>query len=153
MPRLSGSEAFRAREGMVVFTEDELEACLDPLGGGGVIIGDLRRNNRRLNTPPSVCGLGESPFLGGDASPRGVGQSPFAGPCNLMGMVGTFLGPWGVPATLCGGALLGTTWVLASGRGRVVPDAKLPFGTFLALAAAPLLLWGEGLAAWYLGRF
>ena len=75
------------------------------------------------------------------------------GDVMLMGMIGAYLGPWGVPAVLCGGALLGTVWLLASGRGRLDPGAKLPFGTFLAAAAAPLALWGEPLARWYLGRF
>ena len=75
------------------------------------------------------------------------------GDVMLMGMVGAFLGPWAVPAVLFGGALLGTVWALAAGRGRVKGTAKAPFGTFLALAAAIVLLAGEQLAAWYLARF
>ncbi len=75
------------------------------------------------------------------------------GDVMLMGMVGAFLGPWAVPAVLFGGALLGTVWALAAGRGRVEGTAKAPFGTFLALAAAIVLLAGEQLAAWYLARF
>ena len=54
----------------------------------------------------------------------------------LMAMVGAFLGPWGGPAVLFGGAFLGTAWALVAGRGRVQGQAKLPFGTFLAAAAA-----------------
>ncbi|RKZ14706.1 prepilin peptidase, partial [bacterium] len=83
---------------------------------------------------------------------RGVAGMGF-GDVMLMGMVGAFLGPWGVPTVLCGGALLGTVWALVAGRGRVDGNAKLPFGTFLALAAAIVLLAGERMAVWYLGRF
>jgi leader peptidase (prepilin peptidase)/N-methyltransferase len=83
---------------------------------------------------------------------RGVAGMGF-GDVMLMGMVGAYLGPWAVPAVLCGGALLGTVWALAAGRGRVEGTAKLPFGTFLAAAAAVALLAGPQLAAWYLGRF
>jgi leader peptidase (prepilin peptidase)/N-methyltransferase len=83
---------------------------------------------------------------------RGMAGMGF-GDVMLMGMVGAFLGPWAVPAVLCGGALLGTVWALAAGRGRVEGTAKLPFGTFLALAAAIVLLAGEQLATWYLERF
>ena len=71
----------------------------------------------------------------------------------LMGMVGAFLGPWGVPAVLFGGACLGTLWALAAARGRLEGQAKLPFGTFLAAAAAVMLLAGDQLTAWYMGRF
>ena len=74
------------------------------------------------------------------------------GDVMLMGLVGMFLGPWGVPAVLFGGALLGTVWALAAGRGRVERAAKLPFGTFLAAAAAVWLLAGDAFLAWYLGR-
>jgi len=75
------------------------------------------------------------------------------GDVMLMGAVGMFLGPWGVPAVLFGGALLGTLWVLAAGRGRLAGTAKLPFGTFLAAAAAVWLLAGDAVVRWYLGRF
>lgn len=73
------------------------------------------------------------------------------GDVMLMGMVGAFLGPWGVLGTLFGGALAGTAYVLVAGRGRVQGAAKLPFGTFLAGAAAVVLLAGPRIAAWYLG--
>jgi leader peptidase (prepilin peptidase)/N-methyltransferase len=73
------------------------------------------------------------------------------GDVMLMGMVGAFLGVWGVFGTLFGGALFGTLWIVISTRGRVQGNAKLPFGTFLALAAAVVLLAGPALARWYLG--
>jgi leader peptidase (prepilin peptidase)/N-methyltransferase len=72
------------------------------------------------------------------------------GDVMLMGMIGVFLGPWGVVAVLFGGALLGTLYVVAAGRGRLDGAAKLPFGTFLAAAAAIVLLAGDLIAGWYL---
>ena len=75
------------------------------------------------------------------------------GDVMLMGMVGVFLGPWGVPAVLFGGALLGTLYALTAGRGRLAGAAKLPFGTFLAAAGAVVLLFGHDIFAWYLSRF
>ena len=75
------------------------------------------------------------------------------GDVMLMGMVGVYLGPEGVPAVLFSGALLGTLYVLAAGRGRLDGSAKLPFGTFLAAAAAAWLLAGDTVTHWYLGRF
>lgn len=74
------------------------------------------------------------------------------GDVMLMGMVGVFLGPWGVLGTLFGGALLGTVYALTAGRGAVDGAAKLPFGTFLAAAAAIVLLWGPQLLRLYLSR-
>lgn len=73
------------------------------------------------------------------------------GDVMLMGMVGAFVGPWGVLGTLFGGAVAGTVHALVAGRGRVRGGDKLPFGTFLAGAAAVVLLAGPDLAAWYLG--
>ena len=71
----------------------------------------------------------------------------------LMAMVGVFLGPGGVPAVLFGGALLGTLYAVTAGRGRLAGAAKLPFGTFLAAAAAVVLLFGGEIFSWYLSRF
>ncbi len=75
------------------------------------------------------------------------------GDVMLMGMVGSFLGPWGVPGVLFGGALFGSIYAVISGAGKLNGGAKLPFGTFLAAASAVVLLWGEPLAKWYLGIF
>jgi leader peptidase (prepilin peptidase)/N-methyltransferase len=74
------------------------------------------------------------------------------GDIMLMGMVGAFLGPWKVLAVLFGGALLGTIYALTAGRGHVNGAAKLPFGTFLAVAASLVLFFGDGIFRWYLGR-
>jgi leader peptidase (prepilin peptidase)/N-methyltransferase len=73
------------------------------------------------------------------------------GDVMLMGMVGTFLGPWAAAAVLGAGALLGTLFVLGRGRGRLDGSAKLPFGTFLAAGAALIMLAGPALWAWYSG--
>jgi leader peptidase (prepilin peptidase)/N-methyltransferase len=75
------------------------------------------------------------------------------GDVMLMGMVGVFLGPWGVPAVLFGGALFGTLFAVTAGRGRVEGASKLPFGTFLAAAAVVVLLFGKVIFTWYLSRF
>jgi leader peptidase (prepilin peptidase)/N-methyltransferase len=75
------------------------------------------------------------------------------GDVMLMGMVGIFLGAWGVLAVLFGGALLGTIYALTAGRGSVQGAAKLPFGTFLAAASAIVLLYGQEILALYLSQF
>ena len=73
------------------------------------------------------------------------------GDVMLMGMIGAFLGVWGVLGVLFGGALLGSLFALTRGRGRIDGAAKLPFGTFLALAGGIVLLVGHDLFSWYLG--
>lgn len=73
------------------------------------------------------------------------------GDAMLMGMVGAFLGPWAVAGVLGVGALLGTGYVLVRGAGRLQGDAKLPFGTFLAAAAAGVFWAGPAAWRWYLG--
>lgn len=75
------------------------------------------------------------------------------GDVMLMAMVGVFLGPWGVPAVLFGGALFGTLYALTAGRGGLTGGAKLPFGTFLAAAGAVVVLFGDVIFTWYLSRF
>lgn len=69
----------------------------------------------------------------------------------LMGMVGAFLGPIGVVLVLFGGSLLGTLYILVRLRGRIDGQAKLPFGTFLAAAAALAVPVGDPLVRWYFG--
>jgi len=75
------------------------------------------------------------------------------GDVMLMGMVGVYLGPLGVLAVLFGGSLLGAVYAVAAGGGQVQGDAKLPFGTFLALSAAIVLLFGARLFSLYMARF
>lgn len=105
-------------------------AMLGALIGGGVILA-VSYGYRLVR---GVVGMG-----GGDVM--------------LMALVGVFLGPWGVPAVLFGGALFGTLYAITKGRGRLAGAAKLPFGTFLAAAAAVVLMFGGDIFAWYLSRF
>jgi len=73
------------------------------------------------------------------------------GDVMLMGAVGACLGAAGAAAVLFGGALFGTAYAVVRRRGALDGAAKLPFGTFLAAAAAVILLAGEPLLRWYLG--
>jgi leader peptidase (prepilin peptidase)/N-methyltransferase len=67
----------------------------------------------------------------------------------MMAMVGAFLGWEGVILTLFGGALLGLLiFVPFTLRKRRL----VPFGVFLALAAALTLVFGDAIVAWY-GHF
>lgn len=72
------------------------------------------------------------------------------GDIKMMATVGAFVGWHGVLLTLFGGALLGTlvfvplTLVFRSER-------LVPFGVFLAAAAALTFLFGDAVFAWYLG--
>ncbi len=73
------------------------------------------------------------------------------GDVMMMGMLGAFTGPWGVPAVLFAGALTGTLYAAFWG-GRVDDGSpKLPFGTFLALGGAVIYFYGPEIFAWYLG--
>lgn len=70
------------------------------------------------------------------------------GDIKMLAMIGAFVGWKGALLSLFGGALLGTlvfvplTWR----RQRLVP-----FGVFLAAAAAATFVYGDAVAAWYLG--
>ncbi|HOX26275.1 MAG TPA: prepilin peptidase [Candidatus Krumholzibacteria bacterium] len=72
------------------------------------------------------------------------------GDVMLMAMVGTFLGPGAAAGVLGAGALLGTIYAIARAGGRPDGLGRLPFGTFLAAAAAVVLLWGSRIWTWYL---
>lgn len=73
------------------------------------------------------------------------------GDVMLMGMVGAFLGAWGVVLVLFGGALLGSLYALLQRRASLSAQSRLPFGTFLAAAAGIALLVGEPIRQWYVG--
>lgn len=68
------------------------------------------------------------------------------GDVKMMAMVGAFLGPSGVLLTLFLGALFGSVVFgpISLRTGRLVP-----FGVFLAAAAALVHGWGDALVAWY----
>jgi leader peptidase (prepilin peptidase)/N-methyltransferase len=73
------------------------------------------------------------------------------GDVKMLAMIGAFLGWQQIIVVLflasITGALVGIG--LAMSRGRSM-QSKLPFGTFLALAAFLASLWGEPLVHWYL---
>lgn len=74
------------------------------------------------------------------------------GDVKMLAMVGAFLGWQAVWLVLLfaslAGAIIGVTLAM-SGRGSM--KSKLPFGTFLAIAALFASFWGEPLIAWYVG--
>ncbi len=70
------------------------------------------------------------------------------GDIKMMAMVGAFVGWKGVLLTIFGGALLGTVvFVPISLRTKKL----VPFGVFLATAAAITFVWGDAIIAWYAG--
>ena len=75
------------------------------------------------------------------------------GDVMLLAMIGAFLGPWGVMATLGLGAGLGAIYALVRSRGRPDRFERLPFGPFLAVAATIVLLWGESLWRWNMSLY
>ncbi len=75
------------------------------------------------------------------------------GDVMMMGMLGTFTGPWGVFAVLFAGALTGTLYAFLYGSRVDDGAAKLPFGTFLALGGGVVYFFGPEILAWYLNIF
>lgn len=84
---------------------------------------------------------------------RGVEALGF-GDVKMLAMVGAFLGWQQVLVTLVlssfAGALVGLA-LMASGRGSL--SSKLPYGTFIALAAVASSLVGARLLSWYLSFY
>jgi leader peptidase (prepilin peptidase)/N-methyltransferase len=69
-------------------------------------------------------------------------------------MIGAFLGWRQIWVVLffasLAGAVVGVS--LTAGRGRSM-QSRLPFGTFLSLAAFAASVWGESLVSWYVGLY
>ena len=63
-------------------------------------------------------------------------------------MVGLYLGLVGSLFTLFFSCILGLLFALVQRRGAGQP---FPFGPAIAAATAAMLLFGDGLVAWYLG--
>ena len=84
---------------------------------------------------------------------RGIEAMGF-GDVKMLAMIGAFLGLELVVITFVVssfiGGIAGATLVAAR-RGTWV--SKVPFGTFLALAALIASLWGHDIADWYLGLY
>ncbi len=73
------------------------------------------------------------------------------GDVKMLAMVGAFLGWRNVIVVLFLSSLAGSVVGIALiATGRQAMSAKLPFGTFMAVAAFAASLYGERLAAWYL---
>jgi len=83
---------------------------------------------------------------------RGMGM----GDVKLAALIGLVMGALGLrfvgvaagAAVVFGG--LGGVVALAMGKGR---KSAIPFGPYLAAGAVVAGLWGEEIAAWYIGRF
>lgn len=69
------------------------------------------------------------------------------GDIKMMAMVGSFVGWPGVLMTVFGGALIGA---VIFGPISLKKQILVPFGVFLALAAAIVFVTGDDLARWYL---
>jgi leader peptidase (prepilin peptidase)/N-methyltransferase len=76
------------------------------------------------------------------------------GDVKMLAMIGAFLGWQQILVVLffasLGGAVVGVSLTLLRGRSM---QSRLPFGTFLALAAFAASLWGGALSAWYVSLY
>jgi leader peptidase (prepilin peptidase) / N-methyltransferase len=80
---------------------------------------------------------------------RGVEGMGF-GDVKMLAMIGAFLGWRNVIVVLFFSSLAGAVVGIAlTVTGRQAMSTKLPFGTFMAVAAFAASLYGERLAAWY----
>ncbi len=76
------------------------------------------------------------------------------GDVKMLAMIGAFLGWKLMLLTLVGASVVGS--LVAGGLmlvGRARMQSKLPFGTFLALAAVPVSLFGDAVVSWYAGFY
>ena len=76
------------------------------------------------------------------------------GDVKMLGMIGAFLGAWGVLVTILLSSLTGSIVgiaLIASGKGT--RKLKLPFGVFLAAGAVAAWFFGAPLVAWYRSRW
>jgi leader peptidase (prepilin peptidase)/N-methyltransferase len=72
----------------------------------------------------------------------------------MLAMLGAFLGWRQVGVVLFLASLTGAVVGLGlAATGRRSLQARLPFGTFLAVAAYVASLWGEPLLDWYLSLY
>jgi len=111
-----------------------------------------------VNRPPlsqSVLGL----FVGGASllSVGLVGRALFrketmgGGDVKLAAMIGAFVGPWSVVASLLlafGVAAVFAIGLLATGKSKL--SSAIPFGPFMAVGSWLILFWGPAFWRWYL---
>ncbi|UCF18838.1 MAG: prepilin peptidase [Gemmatimonadota bacterium] len=71
------------------------------------------------------------------------------GDIKMMAMVGAFLGPWHALLTIFVGSLVGA---VVFGPIGLKTGKLVPFGVFLALGAAIVLIWGDAMVGWYVTR-
>ena len=76
----------------------------------------------------------------------GVDSALGGGDVKMMGMVGAFLGLWGVATTLFLGSIVA---LLVFGPISALTKKLVPLGIFLAVGAAFSYGWGEALLDWY----
>ena len=76
----------------------------------------------------------------------GVDHVLGGGDVKMMGMVGAFLGVWGVATTLFLGSVMA---LLVFGPISALSRRLIPLGVFLAIGAAISYTWGEALLGWY----
>ncbi len=105
---------------------------------------------------PVRAGLGLLLYGGGLFVVAAVSGGMGLGDVKLAALIGLVLGSLGLRfvGVAAGAAIalggLGGLVALAMGRGR---KSKIPFGPYLAAGAVIAGLWGEEIAAWYIGRF
>jgi leader peptidase (prepilin peptidase)/N-methyltransferase len=76
------------------------------------------------------------------------------GDIKLLGMIGAFVGIWGVVFTILVASVVGTgVGLVIMWRSRKGLTTMLPFGPFLSLGAVCYLFWGQRFFHWYLGEF
>ena len=79
----------------------------------------------------------------------GVDRALGGGDVKMMGMVGAFLGVWGVATTVFFGSLFA---LLVFGPIAYLTRRLVPLGIFLAAGAALSYGWGEAILGWYRAR-
>lgn len=75
------------------------------------------------------------------------------GDIHMMAMIGAFTGIWGALLTILLGSVLGLAIgvPVAAARGELeARGTYLPLGTFLAMGATIVYLWGDVIIGWYL---
>jgi leader peptidase (prepilin peptidase)/N-methyltransferase len=97
----------------------------------------------------AATGFGILLFIGWAGKKAFQKEAMGGGDIKMMAMVGAFVGWKGVLLTIFGGALLGTLIFVPLNLGK--KDRLVPFGVFLAAAAAIAFVFGDAIVDWYVG--